>query len=80
MSANIQLPNQNCYWLEQYTLYYQDKAIYKTSCGEYVDFSEGLLKDSNYKYCPYCQKEIVDFYDLFNEIFSDTQNRENESV
>ena len=33
-------------------------GFYQTSCGNSFFFESGNIKENNFKYCPYCGKEI----------------------
>lgn len=37
---------RDCFWL------------YSTGCNNKMDFQHGNIKDNNFKYCPFCGKEI----------------------
>ena len=40
---------QECIWI------YTEYENYKTSCGKVFHFEyDGLLEDSDFKFCPYC--------------------------
>jgi hypothetical protein len=47
---------QTCKWTEQEDL--NDEYYYITSCDQYFSFCEGSQKYEDFKYCPYCSKEI----------------------
>jgi hypothetical protein len=61
--------NKECVWTfkDRYLGYKEDDSYYETDCNEsfYFDDGHSRLKDyGNFKYCPYCGKEISDNWDL----------------
>jgi DNA-directed RNA polymerase subunit RPC12/RpoP len=47
--------NKTCKWV--YEEYYD---YWETECGESQQFIEDGIKENNYKYCPYCGKNIIE--------------------
>jgi len=49
-------PENKCTW----TMKNNNDCLFETSCNESFFFFEGFIKDNNFKYCPYCGKEIYE--------------------
>ena len=56
LEAELEKRDGFCEW--KLNDYFHEDDYYDTSCGETGCFMEGGIKDNNYKYCPYCGKEI----------------------
>lgn len=50
--------SKTCEWEERKK--YDEYGVYDTSCNNTQYFSDGGIKENEYKYCPYCGKRIVD--------------------
>lgn len=37
-----------------------DLCYYETSCNNSFMFEEGKIKENQFKYCPFCGKEIIE--------------------
>lgn len=44
--------NEYCTWSED------EDGVWWTVCKEMHEFYDGTPKDNNYKFCPYCGKEL----------------------
>ena len=38
--------------------YIENLCMYETSCGNSFYFSEGTVSDNDFKFCPFCGKQI----------------------
>lgn len=45
-----------CQWVQDDL----DEGAWKTECGNYHLFTVGTPQDNDYKFCPYCGKELCE--------------------
>ena len=48
-----------CEWINEDS--FEFEGMYETSCGEAKYFSNGNIENNNYKFCPFCGKEIKEY-------------------
>lgn len=47
-----------CQWIDDEVL--DGDSMYETECGQAQQFTVGDIEDNNYKFCPFCGKEIAE--------------------
>jgi uncharacterized Zn-finger protein len=55
LEAELEKKSDTCEWDGEYSC---DCNYYETSCNHNFTFIDGGISDNNFKYCPYCGKEI----------------------
>ena len=55
------MANDKCAWTYEEEAF--DTNLYDTSCGQKQEFMSGSVDDNQYKYCPYCGREIEEVRD-----------------
>lgn len=54
----FEILEDNCNWTIDHTNEAYIGETWNTSCGEVFQFTEGDIKENNFKYCPYCSNAI----------------------
>lgn len=47
--------SDTCKWIYNYMI---EDGVYETSCSHSFFFDSGDVKENNFKFCPFCGKEI----------------------